>query len=132
MAVEPILASSSAVVFVYGSLKRSCEHHDQMLGARFCGVERVVGYYLVLYHEAYPAMVRADVADDREFWVEGEVFEVEQAHLIALDRFEECPLLYQRHIVELARGRWAFAYLISGEQARPYPRVPGVWQSPRR
>ena len=46
MAVEPILASSSAVVFVYGSLKRSCEHHDQMLGARFCGVERVVEFPL--------------------------------------------------------------------------------------
>lgn len=116
-------------LFVYGSLKRGCMHADWMSGTRFVRITSTApGYSLVLF-ERYPALVHGPSASgpSREV-VWGEVFEVDDETLQALDAFEECPVLYQRQRIQLAGGASAHAYVMSRSKTAHCPEVPGgVW-----
>ncbi len=121
----PAAAEVAHRVFVYGSLMRGLEHHDQIQRAgtaQSCATE--AGYYLALQGR-YPALVRGGVGR-----VVGEVYSVSLAELQRLDDFEGCPSLYQRQRLVLEDGSEAWGYLISEEQAADLPRIPsGCWRS---
>lgn len=116
-------------VFVYGSLKSGLMHHDQMAGARLLGAATLPGYVLVLYEEGYPALVEDEPARDgrRVSEVQGELYEVSEAHLLRLDVFEDCPTLYQRSLVSLRGGVQAHAYVVSRRVGARLPRLGGHW-----
>ncbi len=102
-------------LFVYGSLRRGGQHHDQMRGARFCGIARTRPGYALYQHGAYPALAEGAGA------VQGELWLVSDELLGRLDDFEGCPELYQRGEVELSDGSRAVAYLVSAELAARLP-----------
>jgi gamma-glutamylcyclotransferase (GGCT)/AIG2-like uncharacterized protein YtfP len=75
---------ASVRLFVYGSLKRAGRHHDQLRGAVFLGeAETVAGYALEQAGE-YLELVSVAGAGS----VTGELFEVSESLLLALDDFE--------------------------------------------
>jgi gamma-glutamylaminecyclotransferase len=114
------------LVFVYGSLKRGFQHHDQMLGAIFLGDVALDGHFLVLYDGGYPALVRGDAVD----LVHGELYQVHDLHLARLDEFEECPEFYVRRQVKLTSGQTAWAYLNAQKETSQFPRLAGKWEAP--
>jgi len=69
---------------VYGSLKRGGRHHEELQGAAFLGEAETAPGYAVIQLGDYPALVRADAGGV----VTGELFEVPESLLPALDEFE--------------------------------------------
>jgi gamma-glutamylaminecyclotransferase len=120
-------------LFVYGTLKRGCAHHDLLAGARFAGAARTAPGFVLVDLGAYPGMVRGGAAA-----VAGELFEVDRELLARLDRFEGHPHLFHRARVPLADGRSTHAYLLDpAHAAGPPPIPPGPdgctrWQPPDR
>ncbi len=58
----------------------------------------------------------------------GELYEVDDWLLERLDRFEDCPELYQREVVRLASGEKAFAYTMSVSAVEGDAEIPdGRW-----
>jgi gamma-glutamylcyclotransferase (GGCT)/AIG2-like uncharacterized protein YtfP len=91
-------------VFVYGTLKRGQRNHQRFLGpgtgARFAADTEIEGLLSDL--GTFPAVV---LGGERE--VRGELFEVQDEALEALDRLEGVPDLYQRSRVRwLEHGEW--------------------------
>ncbi len=120
-------------LFVYGSLLSGLKHHDQMKGARLLGARELLNHHLVLYEDAYPALVpgRAEGASTGRLHaslVVGELYEVSEEHLKSLDQFEECPKLYQRRTITLSDGSRAESYLIEPERAVPYEVISGNYR----
>lgn len=109
-------------LFVYGSLKSGFRHADVLADAERVGAASVSPYVLVRYGE-YPAMASSNAGI-----VHGELVLVSSALLMVVDRFEECPNLYQREQIRLRDGRRAFAYVIDDARAKRCPRIAGgVW-----
>jgi len=110
-------------LFVYGSLKLGFRHAERLAGAQRVGAALAAPFRLVRYGE-YPAMVAV-----AHGVVHGELAFVDRALLSALDEFEGCPTLYQRHTIRLVDGPAAQAYLISNELTQGYAAIPdGVWR----
>jgi gamma-glutamylcyclotransferase (GGCT)/AIG2-like uncharacterized protein YtfP len=90
---------ASVLLFVYGSLKRGGRHHAELAGARFVGeAETAPGHALTVLGE-YLALVRTSGGGAGEVGagageaqpsdrVQGELFEVADVCLPALDEFE--------------------------------------------
>lgn len=100
---------ASVLLFVYGSLKRDGQHHAELAGARFVGEAATEPGYALTALGAYRALVWAGGSEQ----VGGELFEVADGSLPALDEFEGQG--YQRGKVALSaehsRGfREALAY----------------------
>ncbi|MBM5816233.1 MAG: gamma-glutamylcyclotransferase [Cyanobacteria bacterium K_Offshore_surface_m2_239] len=118
---EDGLAEGEAPVFVYGTLKRGQPNHARLQGARWLGEAWLEG--ACLYDLGpFPMAIAA------EGRVAGELYAVDLETLPALDAFEGCPRLYQRHWLPLADGRQAWVYLGQRRQVRHSPRlVAGTW-----
>lgn len=110
------MPSARVRLFVYGSLKRDGRHHDQLSGARFLGVAETepgyrlepLGDYLALVRVAGPSTAAPTCS------VKGELFEVDEARLPALDDFEgdayiRCPITLAATPTAEERGKGAFA-----------------------
>lgn len=96
------------VVFVYGTLRKGSWNHGFMRGARFLGAGRTAGKY-ALYVERIP-FVDKDQPVSR---IRGEVYEVDDTVLAALDELEGHPHEYRREqvAVELDSGETVTAWL---------------------
>jgi gamma-glutamylaminecyclotransferase len=101
--------AGSTLLFVYGSLKRGRRHHAELRGARCAGLARTAPAYRLLDAGDYPALA----AGSRS--IEGELYEVTDALLVELDRFEGDG--YERAPVRLELGRAALAYFATAELA---------------
>jgi gamma-glutamylcyclotransferase (GGCT)/AIG2-like uncharacterized protein YtfP len=71
-------------LFVYGSLKRGGRHHAELQGAPFLGEAETLPGHAVIQLGDYPALV----ASAGPGVVAGELFEVPESLLPALDEFE--------------------------------------------
>lgn len=91
-----------------------------MGGAVFEGSATTRRGYALYDLGAYPALVPAG-----EGTVRGEVYSVSPEHLERLDRYEGCPDLYRREVIELSDGSRAEAYVMSAEGVRGFPRIDG-------
>lgn len=93
-------------VFVYGTLKRGFWNYDAVLarqsGATFVETGTTVAAY-PLFVDAYrvPYLVHAPGAGSR---IAGEVFDVDDAALAALDALEGVPGRYDRFEIDVATG----------------------------
>ena len=111
-------------VMVYGSLMRSLHNHKLL---EQCAAQRVHDHALTTHAYALvhaprekrpypyanePNHARPNV--DAVAPLKGELYEVDQATLDALDRLEEHPVWYRRTRVPLARpdDTWAYIYLL--------------------
>ncbi len=112
--------ADSTLLFVYGSLKRGRRHHAELGGARFVGVARTLPEYRLLDLGEYPALSSGCRS------IAGELFEVTEALLVELDRFEGDD--YERGAVRLEDGSTALAYCATAELVARAPVFDGdVW-----
>ena len=112
-------------VFVYGTLLAGEENHHVLRGAAFVGRAQTAARYELRDLGPYPALVEGGNQS-----VTGEVYEVDDAGLSALDAFEECPQLYRRVRIRLEEGSEVESYVQTREQAGTSPRiVSGDWRT---
>jgi len=91
----------SVHLFVYGSLKRGGQHHEELRGARFLGNARTVpGFDLVRLDLTFGSYLALVPAPGEPCSVPGELFEVPVELLPALDDFEGDA--YERRDVALS------------------------------
>ena len=117
----------SALLFVYGTLKRGCRNHRQMAGQRFVDHARTAPGFRLVDLGGYPGIV----PDPAGGGVEGEVWEVEGEAMVKLDAFEGTDSgLYRRAPIALLEPfahRTVEAYFPAGDvQGRPA--VGGCWR----
>jgi len=112
-------------LFVYGTLKRGGSRHWILDGFPFLGRAKAKGF--VLYDLGpYPAMVPGPGM------VYGEVYEVSEEILNALDWVEGVPVLYRRKLIEVVfedgLSLKAWAYIYNGS-VKGFPRIEsGEWK----
>lgn len=86
-------------IFVYGSLKKGESNHGLMQGQRFLANVQTLPQYRLYALDHYPAMIE-DAVGGRS--IEGELWEVEEARMPALDRLEGVSQgLYRRALIPL-------------------------------
>jgi gamma-glutamylcyclotransferase (GGCT)/AIG2-like uncharacterized protein YtfP len=111
-------------LFVYGTLKRGKQAHHLLQNATFLG-ERTVRGFVLLDAGAYPAMVRAREGDDNPV-VRGEIWDVPDEAIEAIDRWEDHPRLFVRTPIELEDGTKVVAYLAHAHLSPDLARIE-VW-----
>jgi len=115
-------------VFVYGTLLRGEHNHGTMAAARgrFIREATTAAGFALFDLGSFPGMRR--VVDGRT--VIGEVWDVDAAGLLVLDRLEGHPRFYQREWITLCDGEEVQTYLID---AFGCPAIPlGDWRTHRR
>jgi len=113
--------STNNYLFVYGTLKRGGSRHWILQDFPFLGRAKVKGF--ALYDLGlYPAMVPGAGV------VYGEVYEVSEEALQALDWVEGVPILYRRELIEVVFedgfSLKAWAYVYNGS-VKGFPRIEG-------
>lgn len=111
----------STLVFCYGTLK-SGERNNHLMRGKLIGPAKTYEGFALIDLGTFPGLVKGDKA------IEGEVWEVDEANLRLLDRFEGVYSgVYVRQQIMLEDGRRVQAYIY----ARPYDvEYPGVcWKS---
>ncbi|MBZ0120715.1 MAG: gamma-glutamylcyclotransferase [Sandaracinaceae bacterium] len=98
-------------VFVYGSLRRGERANGFLADAMFVGLARTVPGFTLYDLGAFPAMVQTG-----EGSVLGELYDVDDATLARLDRYEGHPHFYLRQPITLEHGGRAEAYLLQVDQ----------------
>jgi gamma-glutamylcyclotransferase (GGCT)/AIG2-like uncharacterized protein YtfP len=112
------------LVFVYGTLKRGHGNHHWLAGAPFQGEAELPD---VVLHDLGPF----PMAVPGEGIVIGELYRIDAAALVRLDRLEGYPRLYDRRPLPLADGRTAWVYLGRPHQVRHVSAiVDGRWMGP--
>jgi gamma-glutamylcyclotransferase (GGCT)/AIG2-like uncharacterized protein YtfP len=112
-------------LFVYGTLKRGGSRHWILQDFPFLGRAKAKGF--ALYDLGpYPAMVCGDGV------VYGEVYEVPEEAIQALDWVEGVPVLYRRELIEVVfedgLSLKACAYIYNGS-VKGFPRIEdGEWK----
>lgn len=108
-------------LFLYGTLRRGGSAHHRMSGQRFLGDARTAPGYGLYRLSGYPGLV---AVPDHAEGVVGEVWEVDDAALAALDAYEGVPEgLYRREPLPLlapfAQDRieaYVYARSVSGRE----------------
>lgn len=114
-------------VFVYGTLLSGEPNHAALAGARFAGAAETAPAFELVDLGPYPALVAGGATR-----VRGEVYDVDEATLAALDAFEGHPDLYVRIRVTLADGTEAIAYAMPRARVAGRPRIAsGDWRRRR-
>ena len=122
------MAKGQHRVFVYGTLLDGEPNHRLLATAAFVGEARTEPAFLLVSLGAFPAMVTGG-----QTAVTGEVYEVSDETLAALDRLEGHPHFYERRQIRLADGVEVLAYLLDEEQARGRPTITsGDWRQERK
>lgn len=110
-------------VFVYGTLRAGDYNHYLLEGHDLVALTRTEPRFTLVSLGPYPAMIAGgDTA------VVGEVYDVDDDTLAALDRLEGHPDFYRRKTIRLENGDEVLAYLLSPEQVQGMPRIAsGDW-----
>jgi gamma-glutamylaminecyclotransferase len=106
--------------FVYGSLMRKMGNHRVLARARFIRTAHTAASFTLHDLGAYPGMIGGGTT--RIF---GEIYEVDDETLAALDRLERHPTFYRRKEIALSNGAQASAYLLPAARFGSYPIVVG-------
>ena len=108
------------LVFVYGTLKRGLANHRQLAAARFEGTATVAGLHL---YDLGPFPMAIAAAADPAASLDGEIYGLSPDQLVALDRFEGAPRLYERQQHQLSDGRLVWVYVGRPQQVRYVRRI---------
>ena len=114
-------------VFVYGTLLSGEGNHRQLRGARMLAVRRTEPRYTLVSLGPYPALLAGGTTS-----VTGEVYDVDDDLLRALDRFESVPSLYRRERIRLLGGESVDGYVLARLRAKSYEVIAsGDWREHR-
>lgn len=112
-------------MFVYGTLLVGERNHRLLTGAQLLCEAKTPPRFQLHDLGAYPGLVLRG-----KHAVAGEVYEVGEAMLAALDRLEGHPRFYRRTSLVLDGGRRVQTYLLTREQVEGYPVITsGSWRS---
>lgn len=115
-------------IFVYGTLLRGEGNHRLLSNARRVGVARTTPSYRMHSLGGFPGVVAGG-----EQAILGEVYEVDEQTLDALDRLEGHPSFYARTVIALEGGERVSTYLLERAQVARCPVIPsGSWLEHRR
>jgi len=111
-------------VFVYGTLLSGEGNHGQLRGARPLAVRRTEPRYTLVSLGPYPALLVGGTTS-----VTGEVYDVDDDLLRAIDRFEGVPSLYRRERIRLLGGESVHGYVLARPRAKSYEVIrSGDWR----
>jgi gamma-glutamylaminecyclotransferase len=99
-------------LFVYGTLRRGEAGHGLLRGARLLGEAKTEPEFTLLDMGEWPAVVEGGRTA-----VAGELYEVDEALLLELDRYEDVPDLYLR-VERVVGGAPALIYVLRAEHGR--------------
>ncbi|MFM8526340.1 MAG: gamma-glutamylcyclotransferase [Cyanobacteriota bacterium] len=105
---------------VYGTLKQEQVNHHWLAGFPCHGSVSVASFVL---HDLGPF----PMAVHGPGHLFGELYRVDAATLVALDRLEGVPRLYQRWRCRPVGAPWAWIYVGTARQVRHSPRVVDGW-----
>jgi gamma-glutamylaminecyclotransferase len=112
-------------VFVYGTLLAGEGSHHLLEHARRVGEACTHPEFTLYDLGLYPGLVHGGHSA-----VEGEVYEVDEPTLAALDRLESHPEFYRRTAIRLATGDAVETYLLTAQQVAGHPIIPsGSWRA---
>lgn len=112
-------------VFVYGTLLAGDRNHHLLEGARFVAEALTEPAFILYDFGGFPGMVAGGNQA-----VPGEVYEVDEPALAAMDRLEGHPSFYQRTSIRLEDGTAVQAYLLRPDQVTHLPIIPsGSWRA---
>lgn len=114
-------------VFVYGTLKQGHGNHRLLAQAKFLGRCAVEGPHRLVSLGGFPGLVEKPNLDPHK--IVGEVYQVNEDTLQALDFLEGHPRFYERRKVSTPfKNAWTYylpeAYLDNGA----YPQVGACWR----
>jgi gamma-glutamylaminecyclotransferase len=119
---EPV---ARTLVFTYGTLLSGEPNHRYLAHARLVGEGRTQAAFALYNLRYYPGLVQAGAQA-----VAGEVYEVDEPTLAALDRLESHPNFYRRTSIVLESGLAVQAYLLTAEQVAGHPIIhSGAWKT---
>jgi gamma-glutamylaminecyclotransferase len=114
-------------LFVYGTLLSGEGNHRVLRGARLLGMRRTEPRYTLVSLGAFPALLQGGTSS-----IAGEVYEVDDATLAAVDRLEGHPHLYRRTAVSLLGGERVDGYVLArARRDRPPVIKSGDWRDYR-
>ena len=112
-------------VFVYGTLLAGESNHAVLAGARLVAAGRTLPVFRLHDLGEFPGLVPGGVHA-----VVGEVYEVDEATLAALDRLEDHPEFYRRTRIVLEDGMAVETYLLMAAQVEGTPVIAsGSWRA---
>lgn len=115
-------------VFVYGTLLRGESNERFLRSARLVGAARTRPAFTLYDLGAFPGLVEGGSVA-----VTGEVYEVSEETLAALDRLEGHPTFYRRTAITLDGGALASAYLLPLHHVEGRAAIPGgCWRTYRK
>lgn len=115
-------------VFVYGTLLAGEGNHRLLATATLVGEARTEPVFELRDLGPFPGLVSGGAHA-----VAGEVYEVDEATLAALDRLEGHPRFYRRTRIALDDGAAVETYLLAPEQVEGRPVIAsGNWRSRRK
>lgn len=100
-------------LFVYGTLMRNRRGHALLAGQQFLGTARTAPGYRMLRRNWYPCLVE----DDRGYAIEGELWQVEDEAMAALDEYEGAADLFERRPLRIDGAEGVVAYFFLGERS---------------
>ncbi|MHA2939220.1 gamma-glutamylcyclotransferase family protein [Vibrio sp. RC27] len=93
------------LVFVYGTLRRGESNHYLLEHSEFLGKVQTQPLFSLYDLGEYPGAIEGDAA------IIGEVYQVNETTLEALDRLEEVPIEYRRDTLQTSLGQaWIYLY----------------------
>lgn len=111
-------------IFVYGTLLRGESNHHLLMDARFLGAALTEPVFSLFDLGGFPAMSPQGCTS-----IVGEVYEVSQEVLVAIDRLEGNPNWYTRTAITLVGGMTAETYVMKPNQVEGRPLIhSGNWK----
>lgn len=98
-------------LFVYGTLMRNRRGHALLAGQRFLGTALTGPRYRLFRRNWYPCLVE----DAQGYAVEGELWEVSDEALAALDEYEGAADLFERRPLQVNGAEGVVAYFFLGD-----------------
>jgi len=93
-------------VFVYGTLKKGENNHFFLKNSEFICSTQTSGKYTMLDLGSYPAVI----ISPKNYYISGEIYEVNDATFLQLDRLEDYPNYYIRRMIMTKAGILAWMY----------------------
>ena len=120
----------SKKVFVYGTLKSGKSNHDLLKGQKFLGRSAVLGQYKFVDLGPFPAVVMdPSCSPNSPTMIVGEVYEIEDAALVALDILEGHPNFYSRKEIDTAFGKaWMYSFAPDARVDKSWKTVDRCWR----
>lgn len=93
-------------IFVYGTLKKGEENHFLLSSSDFVCETQTSGKFTLLDLGNYPAVI----ISPKNYFINGEIYEVDDQILALLDQLEDYPNYYIRRMIMTQAGVLAWMY----------------------